>query len=120
MCEVDNFENLRSGFRNNCCNRNDHFLENKFNEMESLKLEYSGRELMELIQNADDAYSQYLESHPDAPKNASMKIEYDGNWLVVYNKGVPFCFETIRRLCIGGVSIKKMPLDAREKDLDLY
>lgn len=121
MCEVDYqnipqfFENLRQGFRENCCNANDLFLESKFNDTESLKSEYSGRELMELIQNADDAYSQYLKSHSDAPKKASMKIEYNGEWLAVYNKGIPFNADTIRRLCIGGVSVKKNVIGCKGK-----
>jgi hypothetical protein len=65
------------------------------NNEESLKSQYAGRELLELVQNADDA------------KSSEIKIELKKNVLVVSNQGDPFTIESLQRLCQGKVSNKE-------------
>lgn len=60
---------------------------------------YNGRQILELLQNVDDACD------PDN-KNAFVKISFKENLLEVGNTGTSFCAETIERLCEGGASDK--------------
>ena len=59
---------------------------------------YNGRQILELLQNVDDACD------PDN-KNAFVKISFKENLLEVGNTGTSFCAETIERLCEGGQAI---------------
>lgn len=66
----------------------------------SLTKQYEDREIFELLQNIDDAYTDcYI-----AEREASFVLE--GNTLSVSNNGVPFSVSTLERLCQGGVSDK--------------
>ena len=60
---------------------------------------YNGRQILELLQNVDDACD------PDN-KNAFVKISFKENLLEVGNPGTSFCAETIERLGEGGASDK--------------
>ncbi len=91
-------------------------LETMAKETDSLKSSYSGRELLELVQNADDAYSEYLQINPDvAEKRMAVTIDYDGNCLTVSNKGVPFSLKTIHRLGLIGASRKENVIGCKGK-----
>lgn len=76
------------------------FLERAKNEHKLTK-QYSGREILELLQNIDDAY----DSSCGHPCTASFKLEHD--CLIVSNYGIPFTIDTLQRLCQGSVSSKK-------------
>jgi hypothetical protein len=68
---------------------------------------YHGRELLELIQNVDDAYLESCENNGSKiGHNVKCKIEYNDNILTVANTGTTFTKDTIARLCQGGVSAK--------------
>ena len=91
-------------------------LETMAKETDSLKSSYSGRELLELVQNADDAYSEYLQINPSvAEKRMSVTIDYNGNCLTVSNKGVPFSLKTIHRLGLIGASRKENVIGCKGK-----
>ena len=76
------------------------FLERVKNEQKLTK-QYSGREILELLQNIDDAY----DSSCGQPCTASFILE--NNCLIVSNYGKPFTLDTLQRLCQGSVSSKK-------------
>ena len=78
-------------------------LTEKFNSDTSLAQSYHGRELLELVQNADDAYVDYGAS--DGALN-DVLIEYIGDTLRVSNKGKVFDKEAVERLSQGNVSGK--------------
>lgn len=70
--------------------------------------DYHGRELLELLQNVDDAYEELCQQ--DSSKRGGEVeafIEYTGNILRVQNNGTTFNEDSINRLCQGGVSGKK-------------
>jgi len=91
-------------------------LETMAKETDSLKSSYSGRELLELVQNADDAYSEYLQANPNvSEKRMAVTIDYDGNCLTVCNKGVPFSLKTIHRLGLIGASRKENVIGCKGK-----
>ena len=72
-------------------------LTEKYNSDKSLAESYHGRELLELVQNADDACIS-------VEKN--ILIEYNGNSLRISNKGATFNKDSIERLSQGNVSGK--------------
>lgn len=67
-----------------------------FNRENELAKEYNGRQVLELIQNADDAEASHL------------SISLDGNkkTISIYNDGNPFTFEGIRSIMVGDYSTK--------------
>ncbi len=78
-------------------------LTEKYNSDKSLAESYHGRELLELVQNADDAYVgvetiQKLQN--------DVLIEYRGNILRISNKGAAFDKDSVERLSQGNVSGK--------------
>ena len=62
---------------------------------------YKGRELLELLQNADDAYA------PSCGKNCKVLVEISEHELIISNNGIPFDKEAVECLCQGKVSPKK-------------
>lgn len=76
------------------------FLERVKRESE-LADSYKGRELLELLQNVDDAYDVGCGHLCEA------YIELDDEYISVSNYGKPFTLDTLQRLCQGNVSGKK-------------
>ena len=87
-------------FTNHPTKRN---LTEKYNSDMSLAQSYHGRELLELIQNADDAYIGY--ESKDGMLN-DVLVEYVGDTLRVSNRGKVFDKEAVERLSQGNVSGK--------------
>jgi hypothetical protein len=75
-------------------------LESDFKEDEQRKTDYHGRELLELLQNVDDAAVNTTLSGVD------VLLEYKNNIFTVANNGTVFTQETIERLCHGSASNK--------------
>ena len=75
-------------------------LTEKYNSDKSLAESYHGRELLELVQNADDAYVGVEKKQND------VLIEYRGNVLRISNKGAVFNKDSVERLSQGNVSGK--------------
>jgi hypothetical protein len=75
-------------------------LESDFKEDEQRRTDYHGRELLELLQNVDDAATK-----ADI-QNADVLLEYKNNIFTVANNGTKFTAETIERLCHGAASNK--------------
>ena len=70
--------------------------------------DYHGRELLELLQNVDDAYEELCQQDSSKRgREVEAFIEYTGNILRVQNNGTTFNEDSINRLCQGGVSGKK-------------
>ena len=68
---------------------------------------YHGREILELLQNADDAYTLYLKKYPNTPKkDISVLFEYKNGKLRVSNCGAPFDIKSITSLSQGNNSTK--------------
>lgn len=77
-------------FTNHPTKRN---LTEKYNSDKSLAESYHGRELLELVQNADDACICVEKRHQN-----DILIEYKGNSLRISNKGATFNKDSIERL----------------------
>lgn len=75
-------------------------LESDFKEDEQRKTDYHGRELLELLQNVDDAAVH------STLKEVDVLLEYKNNVFTVANNGTVFTIETIERLCHGSASNK--------------
>ncbi|OMD89327.1 hypothetical protein BSK49_13160 [Paenibacillus odorifer] len=75
-------------------------LESDFKEDRQRKTDYHGRELLELLQNVDDAAFNATLSEVD------VLLEYKNNVFTVSNNGTVFTQETIKRLCHGSASNK--------------
>lgn len=67
----------------------------------NLAKQYSGREILELLQNIDDAYD------PNCGNSCEACFELTNDCLIVSNYGKPFTMETLQRLCQGSVSSKE-------------
>ncbi|MDR3046583.1 MAG: hypothetical protein LBU51_03090, partial [Bacteroidales bacterium] len=68
---------------------------------------YHGRELLELIQNVDDAYLELCDvDKSKIGQEVKCKIEYKNSILTISNTGTYFTADTINRLCQGSVSAK--------------
>lgn len=80
-------------------------LEKACSEEYELKRDYNGRQILELLQNVDDVYS---ETENAGNPLASVKISYKHNILEVGNTGNPFSDEAIERLCLGRASQKSL------------
>ena len=78
-------------------------LENACNREYELKMGYNGRQILELLQNVDDAYERKGDG---ADEEVIVKIVFKNNILEVGNTGTFFSQETIERLCEGGASNK--------------
>lgn len=76
-------------------------LTEKYNSDKSLAESYHGRELLELVQNADDACLGIDKKHQN-----DILIEYKENSLRISNKGSAFNKDSIERLSQGNVSGK--------------
>ena len=78
-----------------------------YNLDENFSKSYHGRELLELLQNVDDAYEELCQNEPSLRgKEVKTLIEYKNNILKVCNTGTTFRKDTIERLCQGAVSAK--------------
>lgn len=80
-------------------------LEKACSEEYELKRDYNGRQILELLQNVDDVYS---ETENAGNPLASVKISYKHNILEVGNTGNPFSEDAIERLCLGRASQKSL------------
>lgn len=78
-------------------------LEKACSEEYELKRDYNGRQILELLQNVDDAY---VKTKDGIKNEVSVKIVFKDNVLEVGNTGTAFSQETIERLCLGRVSDK--------------
>lgn len=67
-----------------------------YNDEQQTKGDYNGRQILELIQNADDAKAE----------NISFELNKDKNELVFYNDGAPFDLEGIKSIMIAHNSSK--------------
>ena len=76
-------------------------LEKACSEEFELKRDYNGRQILELLQNVDDACD---EKKPD--DEVIVNISFKNNILEVGNTGTKFSAETIERLCLGRASEK--------------
>ena len=77
-------------------------LENACNDEYELTRDYNGRQILELLQNVDDACSR----EGKADNEVLVKISFKDNILEVGNTGTAFSQETIERLCQGKASNK--------------
>ncbi len=67
-----------------------------YNRENELSKEYNGRQILELIQNADDANATIIE----------ISINTSSKELSIYNDGEPFNFEGIKSIMIANISSK--------------
>lgn len=82
-------------------------LEKACSEEYELMRDYNGRQILELLQNVDDAYGNKEKSENlDDHEEVEVKITYRDNILEVGNTGTSFTKETIERLCLGRASDK--------------
>lgn len=77
------------------------FLEKACSEEYELKRDYNGRQILELLQNVDDACEEKKDD-----EEIIVSISYHDNILEVGNTGTAFTAETIERLCLGRASEK--------------
>lgn len=77
-------------------------LENACNDEYELSRDYNGRQILELLQNVDDACSNSGKTNDEVV----VKISFNDNILEVGNTGTVFTQETIERLCQGKASNK--------------
>lgn len=78
-------------------------LTDKYNDDKALARSYHGRELLELIQNADDAY---VSSEISETSSRDVLIEYKNNILRISNRGSAFNRDSVERLSQGNASGK--------------
>ena len=76
-------------------------LEKACSEEYELKRDYNGRQILELLQNVDDACEEKKQD-----EEVIVSISYHNNILEVGNTGTTFTKETIERLCLGRASEK--------------
>ena len=76
-------------------------LEKACSEEYELKRDYNGRQILELLQNVDDACEELK-----TKDEIVVKFTFKGNILEVGNTGTTFSDETIERLCLGRASEK--------------
>ena len=67
---------------------------------------YHGREVFELLQNADDAFLKSLESGTEPSQELTVEIEYDGHTLSIANTGTAFDNDGIKAIVCGNASSK--------------
>lgn len=78
-------------------------LEKACSEEYELMRDYNGRQILELLQNVDDAYGEKKTTNSE---EVAVKISFKNNILEVGNTGTTFSAETIERLCLGRASDK--------------
>ena len=78
-------------------------LEKACSEEFELKRDYNGRQILELLQNVDDACDGVMGQDSE---NIIVKFSFKNNILEVGNTGTTFSAETIERLCLGRASEK--------------
>lgn len=78
-------------------------LEKACSEEYELTRDYNGRQILELLQNVDDACAEKQNIKTD---EVVVKISFKNDILEVGNTGTAFSAETIERLCIGRASNK--------------
>ena len=81
-------------------------LEKACSEEYELMRDYNGRQILELLQNVDDAYGEKKKKNELLDEEVEVKITYKNNILEVGNTGTTFTKETIERLCLGRASNK--------------
>lgn len=82
-------------------------LEKACSEEYELMRDYNGRQILELLQNVDDAYGDKKKrENLNGNGEVEVKITYKNNILEVGNTGTTFTKETIERLCLGRASNK--------------
>jgi len=82
-------------------------LEKACSEEYELMRDYNGRQILELLQNVDDAYGdKKISEILDNSEGVEVKITYKDHILEVGNTGTSFTKETIERLCLGRASNK--------------
>lgn len=92
LCEIEKLiaSNLKT-YRDN----SDRFIADYNNEL-GLTKEYNGRQLLELLQNSDDAISEEVE----------IKLDKDNTKLIIADKGEAFTVDGIKSLMIANLSTK--------------
>lgn len=104
MANWQTIEELKDIFiRKYTCSELGSELEKACSEEYELKRDYNGRQILELLQNVDDAYIQTSNS---SKPEVAVKIVYKEDILEVGNTGTSFSQETMERLCLGRVSDK--------------
>lgn len=82
-------------------------LEKACSEEYELMRDYNGRQILELLQNVDDAYGdKKIRGNLDSSEGVEVKITFNDHILEVGNTGTSFTKETIERLCLGRASNK--------------
>lgn len=82
-------------------------LERDYNIEDSHKRGYHGRELLELLQNVDDAVESLYKNHKSLkPETVNAEISFINGTLCVSNNGTTFNEDTIIRLFVGDASSK--------------
>lgn len=81
-------------------------LEKACSEEYELMRDYNGRQILELLQNVDDAYGDKKFDDDVADDEVKVQITYKDNILEVGNTGTSFSKDTIERLCLGRASNK--------------
>jgi len=67
---------------------------------------YHGREILELLQNIDDAFEKKKKENPDIKETAKAKIDFKNNVLTISNTGTCFDKDGIKSICAGNLSTK--------------
>ena len=81
-------------------------LEKACSEEYELMRDYNGRQILELLQNVDDAYGDIKSNNDASNDEVKVQITYKNNILEVGNTGTSFSKDTIERLCLGRASNK--------------
>ncbi len=81
-------------------------LEKACSEEYELMRDYNGRQILELLQNVDDAYGDIKSENDSSNDEVKVRITYKNNILEVGNTGTSFSKDTIERLCLGRASNK--------------
>ncbi|HFL7200984.1 TPA: hypothetical protein ACO6X4_002311, partial [Enterococcus faecium] len=81
-------------------------LEKACSEEYELMRDYNGRQILELLQNVDDAYGDIKSENDASNDEVKVQITYKNNILEVGNTGTSFSKDTIERLCLGRASNK--------------
>ena len=68
---------------------------------------YHGREILELLQNADDAYQKSLDQNEHIESELNVEICYNNNLLIVANTGTFFDQDGIKAVVQGNNSPKR-------------
>lgn len=112
----ENIQEINEAMKSAARTAGQHFLRSQAEALYNLQAVYSGREILELLQNADDAYSEYLLENPNTQQeNVEVLIEYNDVSLTISNKGKPFDIDRVHILCQGGFSNKEKVIGCKGK-----